>query len=76
MNKGDRISHWVGYPKLKELGIYDLFERKQMIEDMDAELTGAQKNSNTDNLAVAEEEIFDEAITIEFKARNYMEIDL
>ena len=35
-----------------------------MIEDLEAELTGAlKKNSNTDNLALAEEANVDEAIT-------------
>ena len=42
-----------------------------MIEDMESELTEAQKN---DNLAVAEEVNVDEAVTVEAKARNEMEI--
>ena len=43
-NKGDRTSHWVGDSKLKELDINDFFERKQIIEDMESELTEAPKN--------------------------------
>ena len=35
-----------------------------------------QKNSNTDNLAVAEEANFDEAVTAEVKDSNDTEIDL
>ena len=59
--------------RLKELYINDLFERKQMIEDLEAELTGSLfQNSNTDNLAVDEEANVDEAITAESKASNEM----
>ena len=44
-----------------------------MIEDLEAELTGAlKKTSSTDNLAVAEEANFDEAITAESNASNGM----
>ena len=43
INKGDRTSNWVGNSDLKELDINDFFERKQMIEDMEAEMTEAQK---------------------------------
>ena len=44
---------------------------------MEAELTGALKEtSNTNNVAVAEEANVDEAITAEAKARNKMEIDI
>ena len=44
---------------------------------MEAELTEApKKTSNTDNLAVAEEENVDEAVTEESKSANKMEIDL
>ena len=47
-----------------------------MIEDLEAELTGALKEtSNTDNLAVSEEANVDEAITAESKAKNDTEID-
>ena len=44
INKGDKTSHWVGHSDLKELDINDLFESKQTIEDMEAELTEALKN--------------------------------
>ena len=47
-----------------------------MIEDMEAELTEAPKNSNTENLAVAEEATVDEAFTAEANDSNEMEIDL
>ena len=44
-----------------------------MIEDLEAELAGEPKETpNTDNLAVVEEENFDEAITPEGKASNGM----
>ena len=44
---------------------------------MEAKMTGAlKKTSNTENLAVAEEENVDEAVTAEAKARNYMKTDL
>ena len=39
-----------------------------MIEDLGAELTGAPKKSNTDNLEVDEEANVDEAVTVEAKA--------
>ena len=48
-NKCYRMSHWVGHSDLKELEINDFFERKNVIEDMEAELTEAPKTSNTDN---------------------------
>ena len=41
ISKGDRTSHWVGHSKIKELDINDLFERKDMIENLEAELTEA-----------------------------------
>ena len=45
-----------------------------MIEDLEAEMTGSLKeNSNSDNLAVAEEENIDEAITAESNASNEIE---
>ena len=40
-NKGYITSNWVDHSKLKQLDINDLFERKQIIEDMEAELNGA-----------------------------------
>ena len=71
INKFDRTSHWVVHLKLKELDINNLLERKPMIEDLDAELTGALKEtSNTDNSMVADEANVDEAITTEDKAIN------
>ena len=48
-----------------------------MIEDIEAELIWApKKSSNTDNLAVAEESIVDEAVTAESKASKNVEFDL
>ena len=47
-----------------------------MIEDMEDELTEAPKTSNTENLAVTEEANVDEAVNIESKASNEMEIDI
>ena len=41
INRGDRTSHWVGHSKLKESDKNDLFEIKQIIEDMESELTEA-----------------------------------
>ena len=43
INKGDRMSYWVGHSRLKELYVNSLFERKNMIEDMESELTEALK---------------------------------
>ena len=43
INKDDRTTHWVVHSDLKELDINDSFERKHMIEDMEAELTEAPK---------------------------------
>ena len=54
-----------------------VFYGKQMIEDLGADLTGAPKYaSNTDDVALAEVQNSDEAITIEAKASNEMEICL
>ena len=44
INKGDITSYWVVHSKIKELDVNNLFERKQMIEVMKAELTGSLKN--------------------------------
>ena len=44
INKGDIKSNWVGHFKLKEFDTNYSFERKHMIEDMEAELTEAYKN--------------------------------
>ena len=53
------------------------FNRKQMIEDLEADMTGSPKEtSNTDNSAVSEEANVDESITSEAKASNEMENDL
>ena len=65
LNKNDRTAHWVGHSKLKELFINDFFKRKQMNEEMEAELT--EMDSRTDNLAVTEEANVDEAIPIYLK---------
>ena len=59
------MSHWVGHSALKELDTNDFFERKKMIDDMEAELTESSEiNSKPDNLAVTEEVDVDEAIPI------------
>ena len=48
-----------------------------MIDYLEAELTGAPKDtSNTDNMALAEEANFDETITTESKDINDMENNL
>ena len=43
IHKGDRTSNWFGHSYLKELYINDFLERKQTFEDMESELTEAQK---------------------------------
>ena len=58
------------------MGTNDFFERKNVIADMEAELTKASKRLKTDNSAVTEEANVDEAITAEAKSRNKMEIYL
>ena len=76
MNKNDKTSHWIGHSYLKYLDTNDLFGRKQMVVNMEYELTEASKiSSKTDNLEVTEDANFDEAITEEAKASNKMEID-
>ena len=63
LNKGDRTSNWVGNSALKELDNIDIFKRRQMIEDMESELTEASAiNSKTVNLAVTEDVDIDESI--------------
>ena len=55
----------VDHSSLKELDTNDSFERKQIIEDMEAELTESLEiNSKTDKLEVTEESDVDEAILI------------
>ena len=63
LNKDDRTSHWVGHLKVKELYTIELFEIKQIIEDMEAEMTEPSEiDSKTENLTVTEEADVDEAI--------------
>ena len=47
----------------KDLDINDFFERKRIIYDIEVEMSGAPKKTNTDNLGVAEEANFNEAVT-------------
>ena len=62
---------------LKELNNNYFFDRKNIIEYSEDELTGAPKEtSDTDNSVVAEEENVDEAITADSKASNDMENDI
>ena len=77
INKDLRMAHWVGLSPLKELDYNDFFDRKQMVEDLEVDLTGALKYaSNTDDVALAEVADSDEAITAEAKATNDMKNDL
>ena len=63
--------------KLKDLYFNDLFERKYIIEYMEAELTGSLRNtSNNDNYAMTEEININGTLTTEGKSRNDTEIDL
>ena len=39
MNKNYRSAHFVGHSKLKELDIDDYYKRKQMNEEIEAEMT-------------------------------------
>ena len=38
ISNNDRTAHFVGHSKLKELDIDDFYKRKQMNEDMEAEM--------------------------------------
>ena len=59
------MAHWVGHSKLKELDTIELFERKKMNQEMEAELTeSSEMDSKNDLLAVTEESNVDEAIPI------------
>ena len=62
IRKSDRKDHFVGHSKLKELDINDSYKRKQMNEEMEAELT--KTDSIPDNLAVLEDASVDEAVPI------------
>ena len=64
LNKVDIKSHWVGHSKLKELDTNHFFE-KEMIEDMESDLTESSEiNPKTDNLTITEEADVYEAIPI------------
>ena len=53
------------------------FYRKQIIEDLEADLTGKPiETSNTDDVDLTEVENIDESITAEAKDSNEMENDL
>ena len=59
---------------LQELYYNGFFNRKNIIEYLEAELTGAPKEtSNTENLAVTEEANIGDAVTVEAKSSNDME---
>ena len=61
----------------KKVRLQWFFERKQIIEDLEADFIGAPIDAlNTEILAVAEEANHDESITAVAKASNGMEIDL
>ena len=53
ISKNDRTAHFVGHSKLKELDIDDFYKRKQMNEEMEAELT--EMDSIPDHLTVSED---------------------
>ena len=65
MSKNDRTAHFFGHSQLKELDIDDFYKRKQMNEDMEAELT--EMDSIPDHLAVSEDERVDEAVPIDIR---------
>ena len=68
LNIGDKTSHWIEHSKIKELGTIDFIERKQMIEDMESELTESSEiHSKTDNFAVTEDADVDEDIPMYLK---------
>ena len=55
MNKYFRTDNWVGHSKLKGLYYNNVFDRKQMIEYLESDLTGAPIDaSNTNNVALSE----------------------
>ena len=63
LNKNDRTAHWIVHIKLKLLDTIDFFKRKQIIGNMEAELTELSEiNSKTDNLVVTENIDVDEPI--------------
>ena len=68
LNKNYRTAHWVGHSQLKQLDTIDFFDRKQMNEEMEYELTEwSDTDLKTNHLAVTEEENVDEAIPIYLK---------
>ena len=84
LNKNDRTSNWVGRYQLKELDTIDFFERKQMNEEMEAELTElSEMDSKTDHLTVTEEANVDGYTPIDIKKerniqsyKDTMDIDI
>ena len=63
--KNDRKAHFVGHSILKELDIDNIYKRKQMNEEMEAELM--KMDSRPENLAVSEDERFDGAVPIDIR---------
>ena len=61
----DRTAHFIGHSKLKELDIDDFYKRKQMNEEMEAEIT--KMDSIPDHLADSEYEGADEAVPINIR---------
>ena len=62
ISNNDRKAHFVGHSKLKELDIDDFYKRKQMNEEMEAEMN--KMDLTPGNLADSEDESADEAIPI------------
>ena len=57
------MSYWVGHSKLKELDTIDFKKRKQMVKDMEAELTELSEiNSKNENLEETEKAYVNGAI--------------
>ena len=75
ISKNDRTAHFVVRSILTELDIDDFYKRKQMNEEMEAELT--EMDSIPEHLAVSQDESVDEAVPIdirkEIKKKAYKE---
>ena len=65
INNNDRTAHFVGHSKLKELDIDDFYERKQMNDEMEAEMN--KMDVKHGNLTDSEDKSIDEAIPIQIR---------
>ena len=71
INNSDRTAHFVGHSKFTPLDIVDFYKRKQMNENMEAEMKEMDVKQGKN--AYSEDDNFDEAIPIQIRKERTTE---